>query len=123
MYYPLYNNPFYYPPRAYIPNMCSSNYVYENYNDTQNVSEIKECSNNSTNERSFISESQEDFSATNNGNKNNFFSITDDRLEIFGISINIDDLIILVTLFFMFRENQIDYSIIIILALILFDQN
>lgn len=106
-----------------MPNMCSYNYVYENRNDTQNVSEIKESSNNSVNERNFISESQEDFSDINNGNKNNFFSITDDRLEIFGISINIDDLIILVTLFFMFRENQIDYSIIIILALILFDQN
>ena len=123
MYYPLYNNPFYYPPRAYIPNMCSYNYVYENRNNSQNPSEIKEFSNSSSKERNFISESQEDTSSINNGNKNNFFSITDDRLEMFGISINIDDLIILVTLFFMFRENQIDYSIIIILALILFDQN
>ena len=54
---------------------------------------------------------------------NDFFSINGDRLEVFGISINIDDLIILIMLFFLFRENQIDYSIIIILALILFDQS
>ena len=59
----------------------------------------------------------------NNSIQNDFFSINEDRLEIFGISINIDDLIILIMLFFMFRENQIDYSIIIVLALILFDQN
>ena len=50
------------------------------------------------------------------------FNLTEDRVELFGISINIDDLIILITLFFMFKENQIDYSIVIILALILFDQ-
>ena len=120
MYYPLYNNPFYYPIGAYMPNMCSYNYAYENHNDLQNLSYIKESSNvecerNCTNE---INENN--FSV--NGNKNNLFSINGDRLEMFGISINIDDLIILVTLFFMFRENQIDYSIIIILALILFDQ-
>ena len=54
---------------------------------------------------------------------NDLFSLNGDRLEVFGISINIDDLIILIMLFFMFRETQIDYSIIIILALILFDQN
>jgi len=120
MYYPLYNNPFYYPRGAYMPNMCSSNYAYENYNEIQNPSEIKGTSNTAQ-ERNCTNENCENiFSA--NGNKNNLFSINGDRLEMFGISINIDDLIILVTLFFMFRENQIDYSIIIILALILFDQ-
>ena len=120
MYYPLYNNPFYYPPRAYMPNMCSYNYVCENYNEIQNSSKTKDFSN-INNERICTNESSENiFSA--NGNKNNLFAINGDRLEMFGISINIDDLLILVTLFFMFRENQIDYSIIIILALILFDQ-
>lgn len=103
-----------------MPNMCSYNYAYENYNEIQNPSETKENSN-VVHERNCTNENSENiFSA--NGNKNNLFAINDDRLEIFGISINIDDLIILVTLFFMFRENQIDYSIIIILALILFDQ-
>ena len=36
MYYPLYNNPFYYPNRAYIPNMCSYNHAYENINNRNN---------------------------------------------------------------------------------------
>ena len=120
MYYPLYNNPFYYPPRAYMPNMCSYNYVYENHNEIQNPSQTKGTSN-IVHERNCTNESCENNSYIN-GNKNNLFYINDDRLEMFGISINIDDLIILVTLFFMFKETKIDYSIIIILALILFDQ-
>ena len=115
MYYPLYNNPFYYPPRAYMPNMCSYNHIYESFSD------INASTNNAT-ERNHIDECCENNSYIN-GNKNSFLSIAGDRLKLFGISINIDDLIILVTLFFMFRENQIDYSIVIILALILFDQN
>ena len=101
MYYPFYNNPFYFPQRAYMNNMCSLNHIPENYSSEQ--------ISNETNQNRNI-------------DKNNLFNLTDDRVELFGISINIDDLIILVTLFFMFKENQIDYSIVIILALILFDQ-
>ena len=101
MYYPFYNNPFYFPQRAYMNNMCSLNHIPENYSGEQ--------ISNETNQKRNI-------------DKNNLFNLTDDRVELFGISINIDDLIILVTLFFMFKENQIDYSIVIILALILFDQ-
>ena len=101
MYYPFYNNPFYFPQRAYMNNMCSLNHIHENYSGEQ--------ISNETNQNRNI-------------DKNNLFNLTDDRVELFGISINIDDLIILVTLFFMFKENQIDYSIVIILALILFDQ-
>lgn len=101
MYYPFYNNPFYFPQRAYMNNMCSLNHIPENYSGEQ--------ISNETNQNRNI-------------DKNNLFNLTDDRVELFGISINIDDLIILVTLFFMFKENQIDYSIVIILALILFDQ-
>ncbi|MBR6613446.1 MAG: hypothetical protein IKK84_01600 [Clostridia bacterium] len=82
-------------------NMCSLNHIPENYSGEQ--------ISNETNQNRNI-------------DKNNLFNLTDDRVELFGISINIDDLIILVTLFFMFKENQIDYSIVIILALILFDQ-
>ena len=102
MYYPFYNNPFYFPQRAYMNNMCSLSHISENYSNEQIVREVN--SNN------------------RNIDKNTMFNLTEDRVELFGISINIDDLIILITLFFMFKENQIDYSIIIILALILFDQ-
>ena len=110
MYYPLYNNPFYYPTGAYMNNMCS--YGHDkvlNANYRINTQEVQ------TNQTSF--------EQTNAFENHDFFSIQGDRLEVFGISINIDDLIILIMLFFMFRENQIDYSIIIILALILFDQS
>lgn len=116
MYYPLYNNPFYYPMGAYIPNMCSYNYLSNNFN---NVSNTNKNSNNAAErqDRSYFE------NAENSEPLNDLFSIKDDRLEVFGISINIDDLIILIMLFFLFKDSQIDYSIIIILALILFDQN
>ncbi len=102
MYYPFYNNPFYFPQRAYMNNMCSLNHIPENPSNEQIPNEISQNSRNI--------------------DKNNILNLTEDRVELFGISINIDDLIILITLFFMFKENQIDYSIVIILALILFDQ-
>ena len=102
-----------------MQNMCSYGYVQDlnslhtsNHNtNNNNLYQNTEC--NSRNDTDF----------GNNVTNNDIFSINGDRLEVFGISINIDDLIILIMLFFMFRENQIDYSIIIILALILFDQN
>ena len=115
MYYPLYNNPFYYPSGAYMKNICScgnaTNYIKSSPNDQVPFSS-EETSHTSRNNSINID--------TNNGN--DIFSINGDRLEIFGISINIDDLIILIILFFLFKENNVDYSIIIILALILFDQ-
>ena len=121
MYYPLYNNPFYYPTGAYINNMCSYGYAQNtNTTHTSNSTNTFNVSNETLNATSFT---RNDSDYANNTIGNDFFSINGDRLEVFGISINIDDLIILVMLFFMFRENQIDYSIIIILALILFDQS
>ena len=119
MYYPLYNNPFYYPSGAYMNNMCSYGYVQDiNTNTTAKLNDKKQE----------LNEDNQKFTRgeniyASNINNNEFFSINGDRLEIFGISINIDDLIILIMLFFMFRESHVDYSIIIILALILFDQN
>lgn len=113
MYYPLYNNPFYYPNSAYMQNMCSFGHVQDTNANTPNIQNFNNQSNFSRSENY----------DTNSMLNNDLFSLNGDRLEVFGISINIDDLIILIMLFFMFRENQIDYSIIIILALILFDQN
>lgn len=114
MYYPLYTNPFYYPSGAYMQNICS----YGNATNYIKSSQNEQVSFNST-ETSYTNRN-----ITNviNDNSNEIFSINGDRLEVFGISINIDDLIILIILFFLFKENNVDYSIIIILALILFDQ-
>ncbi len=116
MYYPLYNNPFYYPNGAYMQNMCYFGHVQDINTNTPNI----HATQNFNNEDNFIRSENYD---TNSILNNDLFSLNGDRLEVFGISINIDDLIILIMLFFMFREKQIDYSIIIILALILFDQN
>lgn len=104
-----------------MQNMCSYGYVQDiNTNHTSNINNnIHSSIENST---SFTRTINNNNLADNIVN-NDFFSINGDRLEVFGISINIDDLIILIMLFFLFRENQIDYSIIIILALILFDQS
>lgn len=119
MYYPLYNNPFYYPTGAYMQNMCSYGYVHDtSTNETSTFNDKNQDSNQ--NKQNFT---RGENNYTSNIINNDLFSINGDRLEVFGISINIDDLIILIMLFFMFRENQIDYSIIIILALILFDQS
>ena len=98
-----------------MSNMCSSRHAGElNTNLTTNI-------NHTFNDK--LNSNGTNFNQAINSENHDFFSINGDRLEIFGIIINIDDLIILIMLFFMFRENQIDYSIIIILALILFDQN
>ena len=118
MYYPLYNNPFYYPNGTYMQNMCSFGHVQDIPSNTPNTYYDTQKSNNST---SNFTRGENNY--TSNLLNNDLFSLNEDRLEVFGISINIDDLIILIMLFFMFREAQIDYSIIIILALILFDQN
>lgn len=121
MYYPLYNNPFYYPTGAYMNNMCSYGYVQNtNATHTSNSNDTFKASNETQSNQNFT---RNDSDHTNNTIGNDFFSINGDRLEVFGISINIDDLIILIMLFFMFREDHVDYSIIIILALILFDQS
>lgn len=117
MYYPLYNNPFYYPNSAYMQNMCSFGHIQDTNATTHNT-HFTQTSNYSPNNFT-----RRENNNTNGTLNNDLFSLNGDRLEVFGISINIDDLIILIMLFFMFRENQIDYSIIIILALILFDQN
>lgn len=102
-----------------MQNMCSYGYVQGlNTNQTSNYNNKNQDSNE--NNQNFKRSDNDHTSSIIN---NDFFSINGDRLEVFGISINIDDLIILIMLFFMFRENQVDYSIIIILALILFDQS
>ena len=103
-------------------NMCSYNFVPEYNNQDSKKIDFNTIykTNDNTN---YNVNSVNNGSQTRSPDNNDLFSISEDRLEIFGISINIDDLIILIMLFFMFRENNIDYSIIIILALILFDQS
>jgi hypothetical protein len=44
-----------------------------------------------------------------------------DRLSLFGLSLNIDDIIIIGIVIFLFMENKRDYLLLIILALMFFD--
>ena len=44
-----------------------------------------------------------------------------DRLSLFGLSLNIDDIIIIGIVIFLFMENKRDYFLLIILGLIFFD--
>ena len=101
-----------------MPNICSYGYDLNSHSDNNYSINSKNISAE-RNDRSYDENNNQPL----NGGLGDLFSVKEDRLEVFGISINIDDLIILIMLFFMFKESQIDYSIIIILALILFDQN
>lgn len=96
-------------------NMCSYSTPYS-YNSVNLQDSARQTEHKTSNNRSFDVEQS-------NGINNDLFSISGDRLEMFGISINIDDLIILIMIFFMFKDGNVDYSILIILALILFDQS
>ena len=50
-----------------------------------------------------------------------FFSINKDRLSILGFSLNIDDIIIVAIIIFLFLENKKDYLLLIVLGLMLLD--
>ena len=102
-----------------MQNMCSYGYAQ----DVNSFNTPNYITHTTSSKQSTDSNVRNTTEHINNLTSNEIFSINGDRLDVFGISINIDDLIILIMLFFMFRENQIDYSIIIILALILFDQS
>lgn len=126
MNYSLYGNPFYPPYVPYNPyeRGYANNYFLNSCVEKQATleSETKRASSNSdakNNHNGFV----EEIFLSDSKESNDFFSLTGNRLQVFGISINIDDLIILVILFFMFKETDMDYILIIVLALILFDQD
>lgn len=60
-----------------------------------------------------IKETQEFVSDSSKSNK--------DRISILGLSLNIDDIIIVGIVIFLFMENKRDYLLLIILGLLLFD--
>lgn len=108
------NNPPYYTNanrKPYIPNQHSQEYNIEhmNYNNTRNFKESsqKETHNKSNNE---INNVQETVSSKS---YNEF-------IEIFGIKLYFDDLLILALLFFLYKEEVKDNSLYIILFLLLF---
>ncbi|MDD2376578.1 MAG: hypothetical protein PHD15_00915 [Clostridia bacterium] len=48
-------------------------------------------------------------------------TLNKDRLSLFGLSLNIDDIIIIGLIIFLFMENRRDYLLLIILGLMFFD--
>lgn len=117
-----FTNPLYNPYRIYYPPQQIYSYgyppIYFEHVDTlkNNNMNSQKVETNNWNKR------QEN--STNSEFKfNDIISLDNDRISVLGFSINIDDLIILVTIFTMIKDsNEIDYMSLIILGLLLFSQ-
>lgn len=122
-----YVGPLYNPYRIYFYSQPTYPYGYpqihfehtESTNQTINDSKNAEYINiNRSIEKNFRNDQHSGF------NFNDLISLDDERINILGFSINIDDLILLVTLFTMFKESEeIDYILVIVLGLLLFSQD
>lgn len=97
------HNNMYYRPAPIYPDIETQS-IHENNKTDSNSNVIDDEINLETQE--FISE-------PSTSNK--------DRLSLFGLSLNIDDIIIIGIVIFLFMENKKDYLLLIILGLLLFD--
>lgn len=97
-----YNN-MYYRPAPIYPNIETQS-INDNNKTTSNSSVIDD--ENNLKPQEFISEPS---------------TSSKDRLSLFGLSLNIDDIIIVGIAIFLFMENKKDYLLLIILGLLLFD--
>ena len=93
------NNKYYKP--APIHPYIETKSIYEN-NKTVNIQDQI----NNDNSKEIVSES---------------YSSNKDRLSLFGLSISIDDIIIIGLVIFLFMEKRRDYLLLIILGLMFFD--
>ncbi len=139
----MYNTAFY---NNYIP----YNYNQDNYNqninenlsedisennindENENKTEIyqNETVENSENMKDNDTKKNEDFTKNNKESKRDDkkdgfrfgpIGYNDGTLSIFGFSLALDDLIIIALIFFLFIESSCDYSLLIILGLMLFN--
>ncbi len=120
-------NPFFYPYRVYSPSQRMYSYgyppIYFERVETINAEGV-EKSNEAQEQNTCETRNNPIQSEQNNFNFNDVISVDKDRLSILGFSINIDDLIILITLFTMFKSGEkIDYTLVIVLGLLLFSQD
>lgn len=97
------HNGMYYRPAPIYPNI-ETQPINDNNKTTSNTNVIDDEIN---------IETQEIISEPSTSNK--------DRLSLFGLSLNIDDIIIIGIAIFLFMENKKDYLLLIILGLLLFD--
>lgn len=122
-------NPLYYPYRAYYSQnkMCSYGYppIYFEHVDSINKNNIQPTNQNYSQEQNTRTNLNQDSNQPQKGfNFNDIISLDEDRISVLGFSINIDDLIILITLYTMFKNgSEIDYLLVIILGILLFSQD
>ncbi len=114
-YNPYYNR--YYRRYGYEYNNLFNQYYNPTFSNTTNSN-----NNNAEDEKN-----NETFNNTNNENtkQNNFrlgpLQINDDNIELFGFSIAIDDLILIGIIILLFCQTNRDYTLLIILGLLLFN--
>lgn len=124
-----FNIPLYYPYRTYYSAhpICSYGYppIYFEHVDTINKKDIKQTNTYNVQEQNTRTNLNQEFNQPQTGSSfNDIISLDQDRISVLGISINIDDLIILITLFTMFKNGgEIDYLLVIILGILLFSQD
>lgn len=125
MFFPLLNNIFYYPYsfygykiyRYYNNGPFNFEYIKENNYDRNKTQEVFDISNFQIIKTEY--NKLEDMNLLDNSSSN---IENNDRLNIFGFDLNVDDLVIIFVILTLFREESIDYSIIIALFIILFDR-
>lgn len=120
-------NPFFNPYRVYScpQRMYSYGYPPIYFERVETIKAENEEKINNSQEQNSCDSRNDSSKNTNSGfNFNDIISVDEDRLSLLGFSINIDDLIILITLFTMFKSGEkIDYTLVIILGLLLFSQD
>lgn len=98
-----YNNNMYYRPTPIYPNIEATS-IDDSYKPVNNQDTFKDSETEKV--KDFMGEQP---------------SSNKDRLSLFGLSLNIDDIIIVGILIFLFFESKRDYLLLIILGLLLFD--
>lgn len=133
-YYPNYNTPynnrgFYFAPpyTAFYQPYTQNLPHYQNYNNTKDskVTDIDTLESTSNLQNSNIQNDDKQDDRLKNKRKENFklgpIDISKERISIFGFDIAIDDLILITLIIFLFFETDCDYSILIVLGLMLFN--
>ena len=126
-YYPNFVNPYNPPAYTAFYQPYTNNLPNYNYIETNNTKDSR-VTNDATLESNFAlqnnNEDKQDDSIKNK-RKENFrlgpIDISKDKLSIFGFEIAIDDLILIALILFLFFETDCDYSILIVLGLMLFN--
>ena len=116
-YYTKYNNSYYNycPPITYT--MIPDSYNYNNFVQSSRTAEGQFDEGNISDIKTF---NENNAQITN---ISDVISITENRISILGLGINIDDLIILVLLFSILKNGEsVDYALVVVLGILLFSQ-